>query len=101
MILEVADFRIAADQSDAFDAAFARAVDSLVSKSVGFRGYSANRCIETPGRYVMLLHWDTVENHTVDFREGPLFADFLAIIGPFLTAAPIVEHFNIVATSAT
>ena len=99
MILELADFRINADQCDAFDIALTRALDTVVSKSVGYRGYSVNKCIETAGRYVLLLNWNTVENHTVDFREGPLFADFLAIVGPFLIAAPVVEHFGIVATA--
>ena len=101
MILELADFRIAADQSDAFDAAITLAVTTVASKSVGFRGYSVNKCIETPGRYVLMLYWDTVENHMVDFREGPLFVQWRAIVGPFFTAPPVVEHFSIVATSAT
>ena len=100
MILELADFRIAADRSDEFDAAITLAVTTVASKSVGFRGYSVNKCIETPGRYVLMLYWDTVENHMVDFRESPLFVQWRAIVGPFFTAPPVVEHFNIVATSA-
>ena len=101
MILELADFRIAADTAAEFDAAIQRAVATVASKSPGFRGYSVNKCIETPGRYVLMIYWDTVENHMVDFREGPLFAQWRAIVGPFFTAPPVVEHFSIVATSAT
>ena len=52
--------------------------------------------IESPERYVLHIEWDTLENHTVGFREGPLFAQWRAIIGPFFASPPVVEHFNLV-----
>ena len=43
---------------------------------------------------------ETLENHTVDFRQGPLFAQWRAIVGPFFAVPPAVEHFELVAKSA-
>jgi len=101
MILEVADFRIQPGQQTAFDAAIKRGLDTIISKSKGFRGYKVNKGIESPERYLLMIFWDTVENHTVDFRQGPAFAAWRAIVGPFFAAPPQVEHFSLLTKSDT
>ncbi len=63
------------------------------------RGYKVNKGIENPERYVLQIFWDTIENHNVDFREGPLFPQWRAIIGPFFASPPYVEHFDLVVKS--
>ena len=45
-------------------------------------------------RYILTIHWQTLENHTVDFRGGPLFTEWRAIVGPFFARPPVVEHFD-------
>ena len=100
MILEIADIRIPPGKQAEFDAAVQRGVATVVSKAKGFRGYKVNKGIESPERYVLMIYWDTLENHTVDFRAGPLFAQWRAIVGPFFTVPPQVEHFTLVAESA-
>ena len=42
-----------------------------------------------------MIWWQTLENHTVDFRQGPLFAEWRSFIGPFLAQPPQVEHFEL------
>lgn len=100
MILELADLRIQLGQQAAFDDAIARGIATVASKAKGFRGFKVQRGIESPERYVLMIWWDTLENHTVDFREGPLFPQWRAIVGPFFAAPPAVEHFTLVAESA-
>ena len=100
MILELADIRIPAGQNAAFEEAIERGLKSVISQSGGFRGFKVNRGIESPQRYILQIHWDTLENHTLDFREGPLFAQWRAIVGPFFAAPPAVEHFTLAAESA-
>ena len=56
--------------------------------------------IETPDRYLLMIWWHTLENHTVDFRQGPLFAEWRSHIGPFLASPPNVEHFDLALESA-
>jgi heme-degrading monooxygenase HmoA len=99
MILELADIRIHPGQQAAFDAAIQRGVNEVISNAVGFQGYKVNRGIESPERYVLQIFWETLENHTVDFRGSPAFAQWRAIVGPFFAAPPTVEHFELLAKS--
>ena len=99
MILELADIRIQPGQQAAFDEAIGRAISTVASKAKGFQGFKVNKGIENPERYVLQIFWDTLENHTVDFRGSPAFTEWRAIVGPFFAAPPVVEHFELVVKS--
>ncbi len=99
MILELADIRIQPGQQAAFDKAIQRAISTVASKAKGFQGFKVNKGIESPERYILQIFWDTLENHTVDFRGSPAFAEWRAIVGPFFAAPPVVEHFDLLAKS--
>ena len=99
MILEIADIRIAPGQQAAFDEAIQRALTTVATQAKGMRGYKVNKGIESPERYVLQIFWDTLEDHTVGFRQGPLFAQWRAIIGPFFASPPVVEHFTLLTKS--
>ena len=99
MILEVADFRIASGQQAAFEEAILRGVTTVAAKAPGFRGWKVNRCVESPERYLLMIFWDSVEDHMVGFRQGPLFAQWRAIVGPFFAQPPHMEHFTLVGKS--
>ena len=100
MILELADIRIPAGKNAEFDAAIQRGLNSVVSQAKGFRGFKVTKGVESPERYLLMIYWETLENHTVDFRQGPLFAQWRAIVGPYFAAPPVVEHFELLAKSA-
>ena len=100
MILEIADFRIAPGQQAAFEAAIQHGLTTVASRANGFKGWKVNRSIESPERFVLMIFWETLEDHTVGFRQGPLFAEWRAIVGPFFAAPPQVEHFTLVGKSA-
>ena len=100
MILEIADIRIAPGRSADFEAAIQHGLATVIGRAQGFRGAKVNRGIESRERYVLQIFWATLENHTVDFRGGPLFAQWRAIVGPFFAAPPVVEHFTLVGKSA-
>lgn len=99
MILEIAEIRIPPGQQAAFDEAITRALRTVMSQARGVRGWKVNKGIESPERYVLQIFWDTLEDHTVHFREGPLFPQWRAIIGPFFASPPVVEHFELVTKS--
>lgn len=100
MILELADIRIHPGQQAAFDEAIQRGLKEVISKAKGFQGYKVNKGIESPERYILQIFWETLENHTVDFRQSPTFADWRAIVGPFFSGAPVVEHFDLLVKSS-
>ena len=100
MILELADIRIQPGQQAAFEEAIARGLSTVAVRAKGYQGAKVNRGIENPERYVLQIFWDTPEDHTVGFRESPLFAEWRAIVGPFFAAPPHVEHFELAWKSA-
>ncbi len=99
MILELADIRIAPGQQAAFEAAIQQGIATVISKAQGFRTARVQHGIESPERYVLLIEWDTLEDHTVHFRGGPLFPQWRAIVGPFFASPPVVEHFDLAASA--
>jgi heme-degrading monooxygenase HmoA len=100
VILEIADIRIQPGQQAAFDAAIQHGLATVISHAKGFRGFKVNKGVEDPERYILMIYWETLENHTVDFRQGPLFPQWRAIVGPFFAVPPVVEHFTLVSKSA-
>jgi len=101
MILEIADIRIPPGQQAAFDEAIQRGLATVLSKSPGYRGFRVNKGVESPERYVLMVWWETLEAHTVGFRQGPLFAQWRAIVGPYFAQPPVVEHFTLLAESGS
>ena len=100
MILELADIRIHPGQNAAFEEAIQRGLSAAIGNAKGFQGYKVNRGIENAERYVLQIFWDTLEDHTVGFRQSPAFAEWRGVVGPFFAAPPVVEHFELVIKSA-
>ena len=99
MILEHADIRIDPLKSLAFEEAILQGLTTVIAHAKGFKGYKVNRSIETPGRYLLMIYWDTLEDHTVGFRGSDLFPQWRAIVGPFFAQPPVVEHLELVGKS--
>jgi heme-degrading monooxygenase HmoA len=90
-ILEVALIAVKPGSEAAFEAAFAEA-RKLPERIAGFRGLELRRRVEHPSRYALLAWWDSVENHTRDFRESAHFAQWRTLLGPYFDGAPEVFH---------
>ncbi|RVT73909.1 antibiotic biosynthesis monooxygenase [Flavobacterium sufflavum] len=95
MILEIATFDIKEQSQTAFTAAFQEA-KLVVSKSKGFLGLECQHCIEIPTKFVILIHWETLEDHTIGFRESDLFVQWRALLSPHFQNPPVAEHFEII-----
>ncbi len=99
MIVEIADFKIRPEQREAFAQAITHVAATVLSKAAGYRNHRILACQETPGRFILTVEWDTLEAHTVGFRQSPAFTEWRALIGPFFLEPPHVEHFDVVAGS--
>ena len=99
MILEIADIRIAPGRNDAFDAAIKHAMESVIARAEGYCLHRVVKGVESPERYMLMIWWQTLEDHTVKFRGGPMFAEWRAIVGPFFARPPSVEHYSLVTAS--
>lgn len=100
MILEIADIRISPGNQAAFETAIKKGIDTVIANARGFRGYKLNKGVESPQRYVLMIFWETLENHTVDFRQSAAFGEWRALVGPYFAAPPAVEHFTLLSKSA-
>jgi heme-degrading monooxygenase HmoA len=99
MILEHADIRIDPVRAAEFEEAILRGASTVIAQAKGFRGFKVNRSIESPGRYLLMIYWDSLEDHTVGFRGSDAFAQWRAIVGPFFAQPPVVEHLELVGKS--
>lgn len=93
MVLEVATLQVRHGEEAAFEEGMRRAAP-VIAGSPGYLRHELRRCLETKGRYLLLVQWETLEAHTVGFRQSPRFGEWRAIIGPFFAAPPVVEHYE-------
>ena len=94
MILEIAEIQIQAGQQSDFESAIAHAITSVISQAQGFISARVQHGLESPERYILQIEWATLEDHTLHFRNGPLFPAWRAIVGPFFAQPPRVEHYH-------
>jgi heme-degrading monooxygenase HmoA len=92
MILESATLNVRPGDEAAFERAM-REARPLIAASAGFAGMEIRRCIETPNRYLLLVHWKTLEDHTIGFRGSPRYQEWRALLHHLYDPFPVVEHY--------
>lgn len=98
MILEVAVLDVKPGQTQSFEAAFARA-QSLIASMKGYLGHELKHCIEKQNRYLLLVQWNTLEDHTAGFRNSPEFQEWKRLLHHYYDPFPNVEHYEAIAPS--
>lgn len=98
MVIEIADFSIRPGSEEEFAAAYQRAWPQIVGAS-GFRSARMTRGIESTSRFVLIVEWDSVTDHTEGFRTSPAYQRWRELIGPYFAGEPTVEHFEDVPAS--
>jgi len=93
MITEHALLPVVPGLEAAFEVAFAHARPMIASQS-GFRDLTLSRCLERPSVYLLLVSWDTLEDHTQGFRKSPEYQDWKDLLHHFYDPFPTVEHFD-------
>ena len=96
MILEIANLHIKRGECAAFEAAFAKATPIIASMR-GYVSHQIQRCIEDEHHYVLLVNWETLEDHTIGFRESAEYEQWRALLHHFYEPLPTVLHFAVLA----
>ena len=91
MVLEIAEFDITPGKETAFEAGVREAVP-LFQAAKGYRGITLRRIVEKPGTYRLLVEWETLEDHTVVFRNSEAFQKWRSLVGSCFAATPRVDH---------
>jgi heme-degrading monooxygenase HmoA len=92
MVLEVAILNIKNGQTQAFEAAFSEAQD-IISSMNGYISHGLKKCLENDHRYILLVEWQTLEDHTVGFRQSSEYQQWKALLHHFYDPFPTVEHY--------
>jgi heme-degrading monooxygenase HmoA len=93
MILESALLDVKPGEEAAFEAAIKEA-RPLIAATPGFRSIEVRRCLETPNRYLLLVAWEKLEDHTIGFRQSARYEKWRALLHHFYDPFPRVEHFG-------
>ena len=91
MITEIAQIEVKPGMESEFETAVKSAMP-IFKRSKGCRGMELRRSIENPGRYRLLVNWETLEDHTVAFRGSAEFQEWRKLVGHCFASPPEVEH---------
>lgn len=95
MILEVAILNVREGMTTEFEAAFRKA-SPVIGSMRGYISHELQRCLEAPNRYVLLVRWETLEDHTIGFRQSAEYQDWKRLLHHFYDPFPTVEHYEMV-----
>ena len=92
MILEVGILNVKSGQESAFEEALRKA-RPLIAATAGFHSLQVHPCIETVNRYLLLVTWRSIEDHTVGFRQSDRFPEWRRLLHHFYDPPPVIEHY--------
>lgn len=92
MITEVALIDVKEGSESDFIAGYKAGIP-LIIQTDGYISHTMQQGIESPTRFVLTIHWESVEAHNVNFRESDRFAVWRSHISPHMAGPPNVEHF--------
>ncbi|MFC4777774.1 antibiotic biosynthesis monooxygenase family protein [Paenibacillus sp. GCM10023252] len=93
MILEVAILQVKQGQTTSFEASFSEASRIIASMS-GYRGHELQRCAEDDHKYILLVNWETLEDHTIGFRQSEQYQEWKSLLHHYYDPFPTVEHYS-------
>lgn len=94
MVLEIASIEVQPELTEQFEKNVGKAIPIFL-RARGCRGVELHRTIEHPGRYLLMVQWETVEDHTVLFRQSDDFQEWRRLVGPYFLQTPVVVHTEI------
>jgi heme-degrading monooxygenase HmoA len=92
MILEVAILDVKPGLETEFETAFPIAA-AIIAAMPGYLSHELQRGLETPNRYILLVRWQTLADHTVGFRQSPKYQEWRTLLHHFYEPFPTVEHY--------
>lgn len=93
MILEVAILEVKPDLTEDFEIAF-KIASTILASMPGYISHELQRCLETTNRYILLVRWQQLEDHTIGFRQSPKYQKWRALLHHFYDPFPVVEHYQ-------
>ena len=95
MILEAVILNVIPSQTEAFETNF-RLASEFITKAKGYITHELQKCMEVENKYLLLIKWETLEDHTIGFRNSAEYQEWKNLLHHFYDPHPVVEHFNVV-----
>src|SRR5689334_15814847 len=92
-VLEVAILDVRHGAGDAFESAF-REASPIIASMPGYQSHELRRCVEAQSRYILLVHWRRLEDHTIGFRQSTEYQRWRTLLHHFNDPFPTVEHYG-------
>ena len=93
MILEVVILNIKKGLSEDFEINFQKS-ESIISSMKGYLSHELKKCIEQEDKYILLVNWETIEDHEIGFRKSEQYQEWKALLHHFYEPFPTVEHYK-------
>lgn len=93
MIFEVAILTIKLGLNEEFETAFQEA-SKIISSMPGYLSHELQKCVEVSNQYLLLVRWETLEAHTIGFRQSPEYQTWKQLLHHFYDPFPVVEHYE-------
>jgi heme-degrading monooxygenase HmoA len=93
MILEVAILNVKKGLSDKFESNFQKA-EKIISSMKGYISHQLKKCVEEDNKYILLVNWETIEDHEIGFRKSEEYKDWKVLLHHFYEPFPTVEHYK-------
>ena len=95
MILELAILNVRSGQESDFERAFSKA-QTIITSMPGYISHQLQQSLDKKNRYVLLVHWQTVEHHTQGFRQSKEYLEWKSLLHHFYDPFPEIEHYSVV-----
>ena len=92
-VLELAILNVKLGHETRFEVAFSEA-EAIIRRAHGYISHDLQKCIENKNRYILLVNWETIEDHTVGFRQSEEYQQWKKLLHRFYEPIPTVEHFQ-------
>jgi heme-degrading monooxygenase HmoA len=93
MINEIALLKIRPGKSAAFEEAFIEA-QPIIESMKGYIQHELQQCLEQDDKYLLIVRWQTTEDHTTGFMESGKYKEWKKLLHPFYEQTPAVEHYK-------
>ncbi|ARV16341.1 antibiotic biosynthesis monooxygenase family protein [Polaribacter sp. SA4-12] len=93
MILEVALLNVKRGLSEDFENNFKKA-ERIISSMNGYISHQLKKCLEQEDKYILLVNWETIEDHEIGFRKSDEYQQWKELLHHFYEPFPTVEHYK-------
>ncbi|MXV50752.1 antibiotic biosynthesis monooxygenase [Pedobacter sp. HMF7647] len=93
MITELATLYVKPNRQKQFETDFEIA-GQYISSIDGYISHSLQKCVEQDDKYILLVSWRSLDDHTIGFRKSEVYLKWKELLHHYYDPFPVVEHFE-------